>query len=134
MFQIRAGKLVGRLGFIVEYSSIKSGNLQGDIGAILQRALEEHYQSVESVEIPTEILVQAELTDEEILSDWLSEKKGRKVSIVVPQRKTKAELVGMVERNAEYELARMQKNGRSKLASDARFSRDSQFTRTSPSH
>ena len=111
LFQIRAGKLVGRLGFIVESSSIKSGNLQGDIGAILQRALEEHYQSVESVEIPTEILVQAELSDEEILSDWLSEKKGRKVSIVVPQRQAKAELVGMVERNAEYELARMQKMG-----------------------
>ena len=111
LFQIRAGKLVGRLGFIVESSSIKSGNLQGDIGAILQRALEEHYQSVESVEIPTEILVQAELSDEEILSDWLSEKKGRKVSIVVPQRQAKAELVGMVKRNAEYELARMQKMG-----------------------
>ena len=111
LFQIRAGKLVGRLGFIVEYSSTNTGNPQGDVGAILQRALEEHYQSVESVEIPTEILVQAELADEEILSDWLSEKKGRKVSIVVPQRQTKAELVGMVERNAEYELARMQKMG-----------------------
>ncbi|MBE9042397.1 excinuclease ABC subunit UvrC [Oscillatoriales cyanobacterium LEGE 11467] len=111
LFQIRAGKLVGRLGFVFETSSTNSGNLQEDRGAILQRALEEHYQSVESVEIPTEIIVQAELSDEEILSDWLSEKKGRKVSILVPQRQTKAELVAMVERNAEYELARMQKMG-----------------------
>ncbi|MDY6939149.1 MAG: excinuclease ABC subunit UvrC [Cyanobacteriota bacterium] len=111
LFQIRAGKLVGRLGFVAENQNIDLANCQVEFGAILQRALEEHYQSVESIEIPTEILVQTELSDAELLSDWLSQKKGRKVSILVPQRQTKAELVAMVERNAEYELARMQKMG-----------------------
>jgi excinuclease ABC subunit C len=39
----------------------------------------------------------------------LSNRKGRKVTILTPQRQTKAELIEMVERNAEYELARMQR-------------------------
>ena len=77
----------------------------------MQRVLEEHYQNAESVEIPSEILVQHELPDSEMLAEFLTERKGRKVSIIAPQRQTKAELIEMVERNAEYELARMQKLG-----------------------
>ncbi len=141
LFQIRAGQLVARLGFMAEIppqpslekggqelsqSLVKDGQElsqlslssppgQGgegegvEAGAILQRVLEEHYQNVESVEIPSEILVQYELPEGEILSDWLSNRKGRKVTILAPQRQTKAELIEMVERNAEYELARMQR-------------------------
>jgi excinuclease ABC subunit C len=102
LFQIRAGRLVGRLGFFADARS-------GTSGAILQRVLEEHYRMAESVEIPSEILVQHELSDTEILTDWLSEQKGRKVNIIVPQRQTKAELIEMVERNAKYELERTQR-------------------------
>src|SRR6476620_853655 len=148
VFQIRAGQLVGRLGFMAEIppqprtgtgapplqsggeelsqSLVKDGQelsqlslssppWQGgerggvEAGAILQRVLEEHYQNVESVEIPSEISVQYELPEAEILADWLSNRKGRKVTILTPQRQTKAELIEMVERNAEYELARMQR-------------------------
>ncbi|MEG3929214.1 excinuclease ABC subunit UvrC [Microcoleus sp. D3_18a_C4] len=133
LFQIRAGQLVGRLGFMAEIPSqpragtgappLQSGgeelsqlslasppSLGGvEAGAILQRVLEEHYQNVESVEIPSEISVQYELPEGEILADWLSNRKGRKVTILTPQRQTKAELIEMVERNAEYELARMQR-------------------------
>lgn len=151
LFQIRAGKLVGRLGFIADVSNfqfaqvaeilpesanhadtnqkghIPEPNAQNDtdsddtdskivedqksleLGVILQRVLEEHYQTVDSVEIPTEILVQYELPDESILSSWLGEQKRRKVTILNPQRQTKADLVEMVERNAQYELERIQK-------------------------
>ncbi|PSB28647.1 excinuclease ABC subunit C [Chlorogloea sp. CCALA 695] len=101
LFQIRAGKLVGRLGFVAD--------IHADMGAILQRVLEEHYQTADSVEIPSEILVQHELPQTEILAEVLSDRKGRKVAILTPQRSTKAELIEMVERNAEYELARTQK-------------------------
>lgn len=131
LFQIRAGQLVGRLGFIAEIPSqppltnggqelsqlsvssplCEGGEAGVEPGAILQRVLEEHYQNVESVEIPSEISVQYELPEAEILADWLSNRKGRKVTIVTPQRQTKAELIEMVERNAEYELARMQRLG-----------------------
>jgi excinuclease ABC subunit C len=102
LFQIRAGKLVGRLGFFADARS-------GSSGAILQRVLEEHYTTVEAIEIPAEILVQHELPEPEILADWLSEQKGRKVSLINPQRQHKAELIEMVERNANYELERTQR-------------------------
>ncbi len=104
LFQIRAGKLVGRLGFVA--------NSYAEPGAILQRVLEEHYQTADAVEIPTEILVQHELPQGEMLAEVLTQGKGRKVTILSPQRQTKAELVEMVERNAEYELQRMEKQGK----------------------
>lgn len=102
LFQIRAGRLVGRLGFFADAQS-------GEPGAILQRVLEEHYQTVDPVEIPAEILVQHELPDSEMLAEFLGQSKGRKVTIVSPQRQTKAELIEMVERNAGIELARTQR-------------------------
>jgi excinuclease ABC subunit C len=76
--------------------------------AILQRVLENHYQTVDSVEIPSVILAQHELPEAEILADYLTQRRGRKVTIEVPQRQTKADLIDMVERNAQYELARTQ--------------------------
>ncbi|PMB42985.1 excinuclease ABC subunit C [Fischerella thermalis CCMEE 5205] len=110
LFQIRAGKLVGRLAFVAEVPTLSSPSNEGGLmGAILQRVLEEHYQTAEAVEIPTEILVQYELPEPEILADVLTQRKGRKVTILAPQRQTKAELIEMVERNAQYELQRMQK-------------------------
>lgn len=102
LFQIRAGKLVGRLGFFADAQS-------GTPGAILQRVLEDHYASADPVEIPTEILVQHDLSDPEVLTEWLTTQKGRKVTIIAPQRQTKAELIEMVERNAGYELERTQR-------------------------
>jgi excinuclease ABC subunit C len=84
-------------------------------GEILQRVLEEHYQTAENIEIPSEILVQYNLPDSEILSDILTERKGKKVTILAPLRQTKAELIEMVEKNAQYELQRMQKLGDSNL-------------------
>ncbi len=102
LFQIRAGRLVGRLGFVADAQS-------GSVGQILQRVLENHYASAEPVEFPAEILVQEDLPETEILAEYLSDRKGRKVTIVCPQRQTKADLIEMVERNAQYELARAQK-------------------------
>lgn len=104
LFQIRAGRLVGRLGFVAEAQS-------GSPGAILQYVLEAHYASAEPVEIPAEILVQHELPESDILAKYLSTYKGRKVTILAPQRQTKAELIEMVERNAQLELARTQSFG-----------------------
>lgn len=102
LFQVRAGRLVGHLGFVADAQS-------GTPGEILQRVLEEHYQTVESVEIPAEILTQHELPDRDMLATYLSERRGRKVSIFVPQRQAKADLIEMIERNAGYELARTQR-------------------------
>jgi excinuclease ABC subunit C len=101
IFQVRAGRLVGRLGFTADAESAAPGE-------ILQRVLESHYQTVDSVEIPSVILSQHELPEGDILTEYLTQRRGRKVSVEVPQRQTKANLIEMVERNAQYELARTQ--------------------------
>lgn len=103
LFQIRVGRLIGRLGFFTD------NDKNNEVGEILQRVLEQHYSDLDDVEIPSEILVQYPLPDEEILINWLSEKKGKKVTIITPQRQQKAELIFMVERNAQIELERTQK-------------------------
>ncbi|URR36449.1 excinuclease ABC subunit UvrC [Thermosynechococcus sp. HN-54] len=101
LFQIRAGRLVGRLAFVADAQSASAGG-------ILQRVLEEHYAQVDDVEIPSEILLQYPLPEADLLRTYLSAKKGRAVTLTVPQRQAKAELIAMVQRNAELELARIQ--------------------------
>ena len=51
LFQMRAGKLVGRLGYTADASALAPG-------LILQRVIEEHYSQVDAVEVPPELLVQ----------------------------------------------------------------------------
>jgi excinuclease ABC subunit C len=114
LFQIRAGKLVGRLGFIAD---VPENHTDADMAMILQRVLEEHYQYADPVEIPPEILVQYPLPDSDILAAYLSEKRGRKVAIDSPQRQVKAETIEMVARNAEFELARITKQTEREAAS-----------------
>jgi excinuclease ABC subunit C len=109
LFQIRSGNIVGRLGFFSEAI--------GTYGEILQRVLEEHYSQVEPLEIPAEILVQYELSDGDILTTWLEKRKGKKVSITVPQRQAKAQLIELVERNARHELERLQRQYNTNLQS-----------------
>lgn len=101
LFQIRGGHLVNRLGFF-------TSAVIDDPGTILQRVLEEHYLQVEGVEIPKEILSQHPLPETEILSNWLTQRKGKKVTITVPQRQAKAELITMVVKNADHELQQIQ--------------------------
>ncbi|MGK7884393.1 MAG: excinuclease ABC subunit UvrC [Crocosphaera sp.] len=108
LFQIRAGRLVGRLGF---FADTVSGRPEG----ILQRVLEEHYLQVDAVEIPSEILVQYPLPETDILANWLGEKKGKKVNIIVPQKQQKAELIRLVERNAGYELEKTKRHAEQNL-------------------
>ena len=116
LFQIRAGKLVARLGFTAEVQSLTQENesieavtSDADLGAILQRVLEEHYQNADPVEIPLEIMVQYPLPDMEMLTSYLSDRKGRKVTLITPQRQSKAELIEMVEKNAIHELNRLER-------------------------
>jgi len=82
---------------------------QAAIGLILQRVIEEHYSQVEGVEIPPELLLQAPLPQQQLIEAWLSELRGRRVKLAVPQRQQKAELIELVVRNAGYELQRAQR-------------------------
>jgi len=107
LFQMRAGKLVGRLGYSADALAADGQPLPP--GRILQRVIEEHYSQVEAVEIPPELLLQTELPQQPLIEAWLTELRGRRVRLTVPQRQQKAELIELVIRNASYELQRAQR-------------------------
>jgi excinuclease ABC subunit C len=113
LFQMRAGKLVGRLGYTADALGADGQPLQP--GLILQRVIEEHYSQVEAVEIPPELLLQTELPQQALIEAWLTELRGRRVRLTVPQRQQKAELIELVVRNASYELQRAQRSSEQNL-------------------
>ena len=100
IFQMRSGKLIGRIGY-----SQKLNN--EDENLILQKILEEHYMNVEAVEIPSEILIQYNLPKQATIEDWLTELRKNKVKILIPKRNKKHETVEMVLKNAKLELDRI---------------------------
>jgi len=100
IFQMRSGKLIGRIGY-----SQKLNN--EDENLILQKILEEHYMNVEAVEIPSEILIQYNLPKKVTIEDWLTELRKKKVKILIPKRNKKHETVEMVLKNAKLELDRI---------------------------
>ena len=100
IFQMRSGKLIGRIGY-----SQKLNN--EDENLILQKILEEHYMNVEAVEIPSEILIQYNLPKQATIEDWLTEIRKKKVKILIPKRNKKHETVEMVLKNAKLELDRI---------------------------
>ena len=110
LFQIRGGRLIGRLGFFAD-------NISGTLGSILQRVLEEHYWQVEPIEIPNEVEVQYELPKVDVFTDWLKNKKGKKVTVTVPKKQQKIEIINLVQRNAAYELEKTQKDMEQNLSS-----------------
>ena len=113
LFQMRAGKLVGRLGFTADAVGADGQPLEP--GRILQRVVEEHYSQVEPVEIPPELLLQHALPQQPLIEEWLAERRGRKMKLAVPQRQQKADLIELLERNASYELQRAQRGAEQQL-------------------
>ena len=113
LFQMRAGKLVGRLGFTADAVGADGQPLEP--GRILQWVVEEHYSQVEPVEIPPELLLQHALPQQPLIEEWLAERRGRKVKLAVPQRQQKADLIELLERNASYELQRAQRGAEQQL-------------------
>ena len=100
IFQMRSGKLIGRIGYSQKLN-------HEDENLILQKILEEHYMNVEPVEIPSEILIQYNLPKQATIEDWLTELRKKKVKILIPKRNKKHETVEMVLKNAKLELDRI---------------------------
>ncbi|NLK44049.1 MAG: excinuclease ABC subunit UvrC [Tissierellia bacterium] len=92
IFFIRDGKILGREHFILE------DNYNDERGEILSSFIKQFY--IGSAYIPKEIILEEEIEDIVVLSKWLSDKRGNKVSITVPKRGEKLDLVEMVRKNA----------------------------------
>ncbi|MCR8746095.1 excinuclease ABC subunit UvrC [Romboutsia lituseburensis] len=95
VFFIRNGKIVGREHFILE------GVMESSRASILGSFVKQFYMEQEY--IPKELIIEDEIEDSFVLEEWLSAKKGQKVTIRVPQKGEKKSLVEMVRKNAiEY--------------------------------
>lgn len=92
VFLVRSGKMVGREHFLMAGSDGEADT------AILGAFLQQYYDR--AAFIPREILLPIEIDEKGLLSDWLSEKKGAKVALEIPQRGTKKDIVQMAEGNA----------------------------------
>ncbi len=96
ILQIREGKVIGRRHKFVQRIAGRSE------GELLQAFLEAIY--TESTFLPDELLLSHELGDAEPLAQYLHQQKGRKVTLRVPIRGEKVQLMRMVESNARLLL------------------------------
>ena len=83
-----------------------------------RRELLESYYSMRDF-VPAKVALDGEVSDAELLEQWLTSLKGKKVSVTVPQRGEGHALVDMCRSNAAQKLAiYMGKTGRSTAALD----------------
>lgn len=87
---IREGRLIGRRTYPLEWRL--------DEDELLSSFLREYY--ARDVLIPDQILLPVAPGDAATLEEWLSERRGKKVRVVTPQRGDKLRLVDLASRNA----------------------------------
>src|SRR5215471_8308698 len=92
IFHMRGGRVVDKREVFWE------DQFNFDSGEFFQSVLKQYY--VDAPFIPVEIHVPADFEDRDVLEQWLSERRGRKVEIRTPQRGAKRELMELVHRNA----------------------------------
>ncbi|MBU3839603.1 MAG: excinuclease ABC subunit UvrC [Candidatus Ruminococcus intestinipullorum] len=98
VFFIRGGRLIGRDHF---YLRISKGESQG---SILDSFMKQYYAGTPF--IPSEVMIPVELEEMELLEEWLSSKRGGKVTIRVPQKGKKEKLVELAANNAMLVLSK----------------------------
>ena len=112
VFHVRRGRVVGRHGFIVEkVEPLTTPQLVG-------RVLEQHYAET-PIGIPRELLVAELPEDVATYETWLSGLGGGKVTVRVPKRGRKRELLATARQNAEEQLKRHRLRRASDLTSRA---------------
>jgi excinuclease ABC subunit C len=97
VFFIRHGKLIGREYFLLEGTEDEADT------EVLRDFLTQFYD--EAAHVPQEVLLPNEVEEARIIEQWLRQKRSSKVTIRVPQRGKKKELVEMAATNAQDTLA-----------------------------
>ncbi|MBI4488889.1 MAG: excinuclease ABC subunit UvrC [Deltaproteobacteria bacterium] len=88
---VRQGKLTGNQAYTLQ-------DLEFSDEQVMESLLTQFYQGDRFV--PDEVLLPVELEDREVREEYLSERKGKRVSLLCPQRGDKRQLVEMAEQNA----------------------------------
>jgi len=96
VFFIRAGKLIGRDHFHLTIAPHDTGK------QIITSFIKQHYAG--SPFIPREIFIQLPIEEQDIIEKWLSDRRGAKVTIKVPMKGEKSQLVKLAEKNAKLIL------------------------------
>ncbi len=102
VFFIRGGKISGREYFMLENTEGSSDR------AIMTDFVEQFYSGTPYV--PKEVVLQCEIENIELISSYLTESKGQKVSIIIPQKGERKRLVDMARNNAQIILDKFSKN------------------------
>lgn len=92
IFFFRNGKIIGREHYMIR------DYYNDSYEEIFSSFLKQFY--IGASYIPKEIIIEEKPMDIKVLEDWLSEKRGNKVTISVPIKGDKKELIRMVKRNA----------------------------------
>ena len=94
IFFVREGRLIGRDHYVLSHVSSDSEDSE-----VLNDFLGQFYTGTPFV--PREIMLESDVPDREVLERMLGEKRGGKVSILIPRIGTKERLVELAHRNAE---------------------------------
>ncbi len=95
LMQVREGVLLGQKHF-------DAGTAGFDVPDIIRGFLTRYYNTADIY--PDEIMIPEAFDDIDLVADFLQGKSGRKISLVVPQRGNKAELLKMALTNARHNL------------------------------
>jgi len=96
VFFVREGKMIGREHFYL--TGVEGENR----ASVLQEFIKQFYGG--TPHIPKELLLSEEIEERELLENYLSERSGRRVKILVPKKGEKERLVELAEKNASMVL------------------------------
>jgi len=91
VLHVRHGKLLGRRNFSLAGQEFPTDE-------VLSSFISVYYDLGNA--IPDEVLLPAEILDAKLKSEWLTERRGRKVEVMLPQRGDRRRLVELAEKNA----------------------------------
>ncbi|MEX2395282.1 MAG: excinuclease ABC subunit UvrC, partial [Actinomycetota bacterium] len=112
VFFVRDGRIAGRKGYSAEVVEEQTS------GDRLELAIQYIYSERE--EVPSEILVPFEPSTIDVLTEWLTTRRGAKVRIRVPKQGPRATVLSAVRENAEHALKEMRIKRRTDLAARSR--------------
>lgn len=93
---IRNGKLVGR-------RTVRERDQEFPDSEVMANVVQQYYAT--GTLVPDEIIVGVPLDEEEVIAEWLSERRGRKVRIIQPRRSTRVRLLSLANKNAAASAA-----------------------------
>ncbi|MGW7417452.1 excinuclease ABC subunit UvrC [Streptomyces sp. NPDC054863] len=98
IFHVRGGRVRGQRGWVTD----KVENV--DTAGLVEHALQQLYGEEQGDAVPKEVLVPALPDDTAAVNQWLTGKRGSIVSLRIPQRGDKKDLMETVRRNAQQAL------------------------------